>query len=224
VHNVSFPLKPEERQILCAPQAAQAARLVVEGVLLADTWIVSGPFPLLNAAAAARYGTMFGVSSLDMSGGPLSIGRYFMEMLDPSMNGKMWLRWCSSGTANSALKVSCPQKMRSARPRSAVLALLSRTMVADSSTDHGHHSTNWPKSSRSSGWRGATGDPCLESSLGGRQGGRVGRYYLFPLAVAGQAGVERALSLMRTELERDMKLMGCTRIGQLSQRTSSGNN
>jgi L-lactate dehydrogenase (cytochrome) len=45
----------------------------------------------------------------------------------------------------------------------------------------------------------------------------VGRYYLYPLAAAGQAGVERALGLIRTEIERDMKLMGCTAIGQLSR-------
>jgi L-lactate dehydrogenase (cytochrome) len=29
--------------------------------------------------------------------------------------------------------------------------------------------------------------------------------------------VERALSLMRTEIERDMKLMGCTSVSQLSR-------
>ena len=45
----------------------------------------------------------------------------------------------------------------------------------------------------------------------------VGRFYLFPLAAAGQAGVERALGLMREELERDMKLMGCTRAAELSR-------
>jgi L-lactate dehydrogenase (cytochrome) len=32
-----------------------------------------------------------------------------------------------------------------------------------------------------------------------------GRYYLFPLAAAGQAGVERALELVRAETERDMR-------------------
>jgi L-lactate dehydrogenase (cytochrome) len=53
-------------------------------------------------------------------------------------------------------------------------------------------------------------------SLGAKAVG-LGRYYLFPLAVAGQAGVEHALELMRTELERDMKLMGCTAIDQLSR-------
>jgi L-lactate dehydrogenase (cytochrome) len=53
-------------------------------------------------------------------------------------------------------------------------------------------------------------------SLGAKAVG-VGRYYLFPLAAAGQAGVERALNLMRTELERGMKLMGCSSIAQLSR-------
>lgn len=45
----------------------------------------------------------------------------------------------------------------------------------------------------------------------------VGRYYLYPLAAAGQAGVERALSLMQIELERDMRLTGCISISQLSR-------
>ena len=53
-------------------------------------------------------------------------------------------------------------------------------------------------------------------SLGAKAVG-LGRFYLFPLAAAGQAGVERALSLMRGEIERGMKLMGCTSIGELSR-------
>lgn len=44
-----------------------------------------------------------------------------------------------------------------------------------------------------------------------------GRLYLYALAAAGQAGVERALGQYRTELERDMKLMGCTSVDQLSR-------
>jgi FMN-dependent dehydrogenase len=46
----------------------------------------------------------------------------------------------------------------------------------------------------------------------------VGRYYLFPLAAAGQAGVERALGHMRAEIGRDMKLMGCRSIDELSRK------
>ncbi len=44
-----------------------------------------------------------------------------------------------------------------------------------------------------------------------------GRAYLYALAAAGQPGVERALDLMRAEIERDMKLMGCRTIGELGR-------
>ncbi len=44
-----------------------------------------------------------------------------------------------------------------------------------------------------------------------------GRLYLYALAAAGQAGVERALSNLRTEIERDMKLMGVTKISALTR-------
>jgi len=54
-------------------------------------------------------------------------------------------------------------------------------------------------------------------SLGAKAVG-VGRYYLFPLAAAGQPGVERALGQMRVEIERGMKLMGCSSIEQLSRK------
>ena len=45
----------------------------------------------------------------------------------------------------------------------------------------------------------------------------MGRYYLFPLAAAGQAGVERALGNMRIEIERDMKLMGARTVADLTR-------
>ncbi|MEM8919107.1 MAG: alpha-hydroxy acid oxidase [Pseudomonadota bacterium] len=44
-----------------------------------------------------------------------------------------------------------------------------------------------------------------------------GRLYLYALAAAGQAGVERILGLLQTEIERDMKLMGVTSVDQLSR-------
>jgi L-lactate dehydrogenase (cytochrome) len=53
-------------------------------------------------------------------------------------------------------------------------------------------------------------------SLGAKAVG-LGRYYLYPLAAAGRPGVERALGLLRAELVRDLKLMGCTSISQLSR-------
>ncbi|MFL2803098.1 MAG: alpha-hydroxy acid oxidase [Paracoccaceae bacterium] len=45
-----------------------------------------------------------------------------------------------------------------------------------------------------------------------------GRMYLYALAAAGQKGVEKALSIMRNEIERDMKLMGCKKISDLSRK------
>ena len=42
-----------------------------------------------------------------------------------------------------------------------------------------------------------------------------GRLYLYALAGAGSAGVERAMSLLKAEIERDMILMGCRSISEL---------
>ena len=44
-----------------------------------------------------------------------------------------------------------------------------------------------------------------------------GRLYLYALAAGGQAGVERAIEKYKTELVRDMKLMGCTKISDLNR-------
>jgi len=44
-----------------------------------------------------------------------------------------------------------------------------------------------------------------------------GRMYLYALAAAGQPGVERALSNMRSEIERDMRLLGVSNISQLNR-------
>ncbi|MEW9853648.1 alpha-hydroxy acid oxidase [Novosphingobium sp. M1R2S20] len=42
-----------------------------------------------------------------------------------------------------------------------------------------------------------------------------GRLYLYALAAAGQPGVERAIELLKDEIERGMRLMGVTRVDQL---------
>jgi L-lactate dehydrogenase (cytochrome) len=44
-----------------------------------------------------------------------------------------------------------------------------------------------------------------------------GRWYLYALAAAGQDGVEKALNNMRSEIERDMKLMGCKTVADLTR-------
>jgi L-lactate dehydrogenase (cytochrome) len=45
----------------------------------------------------------------------------------------------------------------------------------------------------------------------------IGRGYLFALAAGGQAGVERALSLLRAEVERTMALTGCDSVRKLGR-------
>lgn len=45
----------------------------------------------------------------------------------------------------------------------------------------------------------------------------MGRPYLYGLAAGGQAGVERVLARLRAEVERDMALMGCTSIDQVTR-------
>jgi L-lactate dehydrogenase (cytochrome) len=44
----------------------------------------------------------------------------------------------------------------------------------------------------------------------------MGRPYLFGLAAGGQAGVAKALELLRAEIETNMGLLGCTSIDQVS--------
>lgn len=46
----------------------------------------------------------------------------------------------------------------------------------------------------------------------------IGRAYLFGLGAGGQAGVTRALELLRAEVERDMALLGVTRIEDISEK------
>ena len=45
----------------------------------------------------------------------------------------------------------------------------------------------------------------------------IGRAYLYGLGAGGQKGVEHVLELFRSELLRDMALMGCTKISEINQ-------
>jgi L-lactate dehydrogenase (cytochrome) len=162
---------------------------------------------------------------VDMGGGAMSIGRYFTEMLDPSMNwndvGEMVRLWngpfCLKGVmsvadARRAAEIGCTgiilsnhggrQLDGSRAPFDQLTEIVDAVgdridVMMDGGIQRGTH--------------------VLKAlSLGAKAVG-VGRFYLFPLAAAGQAGVERALALMRAEIERGMKLMGCTSISQLTR-------
>jgi len=162
---------------------------------------------------------------VDMSGGAVSTGRYFTEMLDPSMtwndvaemvrlwNGQFCLKGIMSvDDAKRAVEIGCTgiilsnhggRQLDGSRSAFDQLAEIVDAVgdridvMMDGGVRRGTH--------------------VLKAlSLGAKAVG-VGRFYLFPLAAAGQAGVERALNLMRTEIERDMKLMGCASVSQLSR-------
>ena len=162
---------------------------------------------------------------IDMSGSALSIGRYFTEMLDPSMDWddvaemvQLWGgKFCLKGVmtaadAKRAAEIGCAgivvsnhggRQLDGSRASFDQLAEIVDTVgdhmdvLMDGGIQRGTH--------------------VLKAlSLGAKAVG-IGRYYLYPLGAAGQAGVERALGLLRAEIERDMKLMGCTAISQLSR-------
>jgi L-lactate dehydrogenase (cytochrome) len=43
----------------------------------------------------------------------------------------------------------------------------------------------------------------------------IGRAYAYGLAAAGEAGVSRALEILRADVERTMRLLGCDSVAQL---------
>lgn len=162
---------------------------------------------------------------VDMGGNTMSIERYFTEMLDPSMNwsdvaeivrdwnGQFCLKGVmSAGDAKRAAEIGCTgivlsnhggRQLDGSRSAFDQLAEIVDAVgdrldvMMDGGIQRGTH--------------------VLKAlSLGAKAVG-VGRFYLFPLAAAGQAGVERALGLMRAEIERGMKLMGRASISQLSR-------
>ena len=160
-----------------------------------------------------------------MRGGAISVGRYFSEMLDPAMDWRdveemvrFWDgQFCLKGVmsvrdAKRAVEIGCTgiilsnhggRQLDGSRAAFDQLAEVVDAVgdridvMMDGGIQRGSHVLN-------------------ALALGAKAVG-IGRYYLFPLAAAGQPGVERALGLMRAELERDMKLMGCTSIGQLTR-------
>lgn len=59
------------------------------------------------------------------------------------------------------------------------------------------------------------GTHVLKALCAGASCASGGRLYLYALAAAGQPGVERAIGILKDEIERGMRLMGVTRVGQL---------
>ena len=60
------------------------------------------------------------------------------------------------------------------------------------------------------------GTHVAKSLCAGATAASGGRLYLYALAAAGQAGVERAVGILQDEIVRTMKLMGVKRIEQFT--------
>jgi L-lactate dehydrogenase (cytochrome) len=60
------------------------------------------------------------------------------------------------------------------------------------------------------------GTHVLKSLCAGASAASGGRLYLYALAAAGQAGVERAVGILKEEIERGMQLMGVKSVAELS--------
>ena len=162
---------------------------------------------------------------VDMGGGTMSIGKYFTEMLDPSMDWddvvqlvEFWDgQFCLKGVmsvedARKAAEIGCTgivlsnhggrQLDGSRAPfdqlEEVVAAVGDRIdVIMDSGVQRGTH--------------------VLKALALGAKAVGVGRLYLYALAAAGQPGVERALALMQAEIERNMRLMGCRSVAELSR-------
>lgn len=162
---------------------------------------------------------------IDMKGDSLTIGRYFSEMLDPSLSwddvAQMVAEWggpfCLKGImsvadAKRAADIGCAgivlsnhggRQLDGSRAGfdqldEIVQAVGDRLdVMIDGGVQRGSH--------------------VLKALALGAKAVGLGRAYLFPLAAAGQAGVERALTLMQAELTRDMRLMGAKSVAELSR-------
>ncbi|PRD52398.1 alpha-hydroxy-acid oxidizing enzyme [Phyllobacterium myrsinacearum] len=162
---------------------------------------------------------------VDMGSGAMSISRYFTEMLDPSMTwddvAEMVKHWsgqfCLKGImsvadARRAVDIGCTgiilsnhggRQLDGSRAAFDQLAEIVDAVgdkidvIMDGGIQRGTH--------------------VLKALSMGAKAVGIGRYYLYPLAAAGQAGVDRALDQLKIEIERGMKLMGCTSVDQLTR-------
>ena len=155
----------------------------------------------------------------------VSVGEYFSTMLDQSMNWDDAEKLCAQWDGEFALKgiMSVEDAKR------AVDIGCTGIMVSN----HGGRQLDGSRApfDQLAEICDAVGDKIDVICEGGIQRGThvlkalsvgakccsIGRYYLYALAAAGETGVERALNQLKLEIERDMKLMGVTKIDQLDR-------
>ena len=162
---------------------------------------------------------------IDMSRGAISVGGYATKMFDPAMNwddaAEMVAQWggqfCLKGVmsvadAKRAVDIGCTgiilsnhggRQLDGSRTAFDQLGAIVDAVggdidvMMDGGIKRGTH--------------------VLKAMAMGAKAVGIGRYYLFALAAAGQKGVEHALETLKSEVERDMKLMGISSLSELSR-------
>ncbi|WP_417280402.1 alpha-hydroxy acid oxidase [Celeribacter sp.] len=160
---------------------------------------------------------------IDMKGDTITIGRYFTEMLDPSMNWddveRMVAEWGGPFCLKGVMSIEDAKKAVEIGCRGIVLS------------NHGGRQLDGSRSGfdQLDEIVQAVGDKIDVMVDGGFQRGThvlkalalgakavgLGRAYLYALAAAGQPGIERMLTQLTAEITRDMRLMGVTRVSDL---------
>lgn len=160
---------------------------------------------------------------IDMKGDSLTIGRYFTEMLDPSMTwddvAQMVADWGGQFCLKGVMSVEDARRAAEIGCSGIVLS------------NHGGRQLDGSRSGfdQLDEIVQAVGDRLDVMIDGGVQRGThvlkalslgakavgLGRFYLYALAAAGQPGIERALGQMKAEIQRDMRLMGAKSVADL---------
>jgi L-lactate dehydrogenase (cytochrome) len=155
----------------------------------------------------------------------VSIGGYFAEMLDQSMNWsdaeELRVKWGGPFCLKGIMSVADAKK--------AIDIGADAIMISN----HGGRQLDGSRSpfDQVSEISDAVGDKVdiildggvkrgthvLKAIAAGAKACSGGRMYLYSLAAAGQPGVEKALGNLKTEIERDMKLLGVRNISQINR-------
>ena len=160
----------------------------------------------------------------EASKNPVTVGSFFSEMLDPTMTWKdaenLRAQWSKSFCLKGVMSVEDAKR--------AVDIGANAIMVSN----HGGRQLDGSRSPfdqiaeiadavggeidiiLDSGVR--RGTHVLKAMAAGATACSSGRLYLYALAAAGQLGVERALSNMHDEIERDMRMMGIANLAELN--------